>query len=72
MSKKGKKRKKNPVLEQKFNEGYVEGFKQGEEFGIQKSIAFFQSKFAGLEDVKGIGPVTMKKIKEHLGPKYFK
>ena len=53
MSKRGEKRKKNPVLEQKFNEGYIEGFKQGEGFGIQKSIAFFQSKFAGLEDVKG-------------------
>lgn len=67
-----KKKKRNPVLEQKFKEGYIEGFKQGEKFGIQKSTAFFQSKFAGLEDVKGIGPETMKKIKEHLGTKYFK
>ena len=63
-----KKRKKNPILEQKYNEGYIDGVAAG----IAKATAFFAHKFKGLEEVEGIGPKTLDKIKKQLGEKYFK
>jgi len=69
MAKKSKrKRPKNPLLEQKFKEGY----ELGVQHGIQKAVDFFIMKFEGLPDVPGIGPVTMQKIKKQLGEKYFR
>lgn len=65
---KKKKRKKNPVLEKKYNEGFVDGMAAG----ISKSTQFFVEKFKGLEEVEGIGPKTFDKIKRQLGEKYFK
>ena len=44
-------RKRNPVLEKKFNEGYAKGL----EHGIQKGVLFFKHKFDGLKEVEGIG-----------------
>lgn len=69
MAKKSKrKRPKNPLLQQKFDEGYALGVQHG----IQKAVDFFIMKFEGLENVEGIGPVTMQKIKKQLGEKYFR
>lgn len=58
---------KNPLLERKFNEGYELGLKHG----IDKSTSFFIDKFEGLEDRSGIGPKTMKIIRDQLGHEYF-
>lgn len=63
-----RKRPKNPLLQQKFDEGYALGVQHG----IQKSVDFFIHKFEGLEEVPGIGEKTMEKIKKQLGEKYFK
>lgn len=60
-------KKKNPLLQQKWMEGY----EQGKKDGIAQAVNFFASKFAGLEDVPGIGEKTMRKIVEQLGDKYF-
>ena len=70
MAKHKKKRKphKNPLLEQKYQEGYIDGVSAG----IAKATAFFAHKFEGLEEVEGIGPKTLDKIKRQLGEEYFK
>ncbi|HLR69455.1 MAG TPA: hypothetical protein VK105_20400 [Virgibacillus sp.] len=60
-------RKRNPVLEKKFNEGYAKGL----EHGIQKGVLFFKHKFDGLKEVEGIGEKTLEKIKSQLGYEYF-
>lgn len=59
---------KNPVLQKKFEEGY----KLGVQHGIERSTAFFKSKFDGFEEVPGIGEKTLTKIKKQLGEQYFK
>lgn len=59
---------KNPVLQQKFKEG----FEAGVQAGISRSTTFFKDKFIGLENTPGIGPKTIEKIKKQLGEQYFK
>ena len=61
------KRAKNPLLQQKYNEGYIDGVSAG----IAKATAFFADRFKGLDDVEGIGPKTLDKIKKQLGEEYF-
>lgn len=63
-----RKRNRNPLLKKKFDEGYA----LGKQHGIQQAVDFFKDKFDGLENVEGIGEVTMNKIKLQLGEKYFK
>lgn len=69
MSKKKKRRKRNrnPLLAQKWDEGY----QQGKKDGVEQAVQFFRSKFEGLEDVPGIGDKTLEKVKIQLGRKYF-
>ncbi len=67
MSRKKRKRNKNPLLLKKWDEGYDAGVREG----IARSVSFFAEKFKGLEEVPGIGEKTMKRIKTHLGSKYF-
>ncbi len=72
-------KKKNPVIEKARQAGYEAGFKAGFENGCEagdlggreKAVHFFANKFKGLEDVPGIGPATMKKIRAQLGDQYF-
>lgn len=64
---KRKGRKKNPLLERKWQEGYDQGVREG----IARSVSFFAEKFEGLADIPGIGEKTMKKIKSQLGDGYF-
>lgn len=62
-----KKKNRNPLLQQKWMEGY----QQGKIDGIAQAVNFFTAKFEGLEDVPGIGEKTMQKIVNQLGHKYF-
>ena len=66
MSKKGR-RNRNPLLQQKFDEGYALGI----EHGVQKATSFFIKKFEDLPNKKGIGPRTMEILKQELGHQYF-
>lgn len=65
---KKRKRNRNPLLQQK----YAEGFEDGKKAGVKQALDFFIDKFEGLEDVPGIGDKTMARIREQLGHKYFK
>ena len=56
------KKKKNPLLEKKFNEGAALGYDQGFQDAKRKSAALFAVKLERLEDVKGIGQKTLEKI----------
>jgi len=67
VKRKKRKRPKNPLLQQKFDEGYALGIQHG----IQKSTSFFIEKFEGLENVKGVGPKTLAIIRNQLGNQYF-
>ena len=60
-------RKPNPVLQKKWNEGYMQGKKDG----IAQAVNFFAEKLEGLQDVPGIGEKTMRKIVDKLGHQYF-
>ncbi|ENH96707.1 hypothetical protein J416_09424 [Gracilibacillus halophilus YIM-C55.5] len=60
-------KKKNPVLEKKWHEGFEAGRKQG----IQDSINYFTKRLMDLEQVPGIGKKTMQKIVDQLGEEYF-
>ena len=64
-------KKKNPVLQQKFEEGKREGFKHGFEQGKYSAIVYFASRFEGLDKVPGIGPKTVEKVVKHFGKEYF-
>lgn len=68
---KKKKRKKNPLLQQKYHEGFQAGYERGMQDGISRATAFFATKFSTLEEEKGIGPKTIEKVKRVLGEKYF-
>lgn len=72
---KKKVKRKNPILKQRYEEGYNQGLivgeKLGREFGRKQAILFFKNKFEGLYDVPGIGEKTLNKIKEQLGRQYF-
>lgn len=63
--------KKNPVIENARKEGYEKGFIMGQKFGTNAALHLFASRFEGLENVKGIGPKTLKLIMEHFGKEYF-
>jgi flagellar biosynthesis/type III secretory pathway protein FliH len=62
MAKKTQK-KKNPVMQQKYEEGFEDGLRQGK----YEAIRIFAEKFEGLEKVDGIGKATIEKIITHLG-----
>lgn len=67
MSKKRKskrKKKPNPVLKEKYDQGFKDG--------VYHAVCVFGEKFNGLDQVEGIGEKTMYKIKMHLGERYFK
>lgn len=55
-------KKKNPLLEKKYNEGAAYGYDQGFADAKRKSAALFAVKLERLEEIKGIGEQTMAKI----------
>ena len=63
---------KNPIIQKAREEGYNDGFKNGQTFGRSVAIEFFALRFQGLNEVKGIGPKTMELIVNHFGKEYFK
>lgn len=67
---------KNPVLKQKYKEGYQKGFERGSKLGFEQgkysACMYFAERFDGLENVSGIGPKTMEIIVNHFGAEYFK
>ncbi|MGY0692643.1 hypothetical protein ACW2QC_07590 [Virgibacillus sp. FSP13] len=63
---------KNPVLQDKFKEGYSAGYLSGAEYGKSVTLKFLAERFNGLYDVPGIGPKTIKKIEQQLGEQYFR
>lgn len=62
------KRSKNPVLQKKYDEGFMKGY----EVGRDQAVSFFVDKLKGLEHVEGIGPKTLDKIINQLGHQYFR
>lgn len=64
-------KKKNPILEKKYQEGYEKGFEVGVEVGISKAADFFAEKFEKLQDMHGIGPKTIEKFIRAFGEDYF-
>lgn len=57
-------KKPNPVLQKKYEQGLKDG--------IAQAVDFFIDRFNGLENVPGIGEKTLEKIKKQLGEQYFK
>ena len=69
------KKSKNPVLQKAYDQGKSEGYSLGLSHGQAKGVAtatdYIANRFAGLEEVPGIGPKVMSKIKKHFGEEYF-
>ncbi|MRG86982.1 hypothetical protein [Salinibacillus xinjiangensis] len=63
---------KNPILKQKYEEGYLDGFANGADYGRSRTVDFFVERFNGLENVPGIGSKTLEKIRKQLGEEYFR
>lgn len=57
-----KKKRKNPVLEKKYEEGKWAG--------IQQATSYFLERFEELKKVPGIGPKTQEKILEVMFKSY--
>lgn len=64
-------KKPNPILQEKYQEGYKMGFEKGMNYGRQVAIRFFAERFKLLENEKGIGEKTIQKVKKKLGEEYF-
>ena len=62
-----RKRKRNPLLAKKYDEGFEDGVRSG----VSLSVKFFKDKLNELENTKGIGAKTMQAIKDNLGHEYF-
>lgn len=58
---------KNPILQQKYNEGYQTGYINGAEYGKRVGIQAMVKRIESLRDTKGIGDKTYKKIIDVIG-----
>jgi hypothetical protein len=58
--------KKNPLLQQKYNEGFTAGYDQGFAQAKRAAAAQFAVRLERLEMVSGIGEKTMEKIMESM------
>lgn len=65
-------KKKNPVLEKKYHEGYRAGFKAGADYGRKTAIQFFAERLSNLQNTKGIGKSTFRKVVNAIGKQYFR
>lgn len=57
-----KQKKKNPLLEKKYQEGYDVGFHEAQD----RAVSTFAVRIERLEQVSGIGEKTIKKIIESI------
>lgn len=55
-------KKRNPVLQKAWMEGYNAGLKAGH----KEACYVFAHKFEQLQEAKGIGPKTMKRVVEAM------
>jgi hypothetical protein len=62
---------KNPQIKKAFEDGVSKGIELGTKKGVFQATVFFQEKFMDLQKVKGFGPSTIDKFKEHFGHEYF-
>lgn len=66
---------RNPILKQKYDEGYQKGFERGSKLGFEQgkysACMYLADRFDGLNQVPGIGPKIMEKIVNHFGSEYF-
>jgi len=67
MGKKKKIKKKNPKLQEKYNEGFMMGYERAR----LDTLEFFRMRFDKLQEQKGIGEKTLEKIVNTLGNEYF-
>jgi hypothetical protein len=69
-------KKSNPVLQKAYDQGKSDGYSLGLSHGQAKGVAtatdYIAERFANLEEVPGIGPKVIDKIKKHFGEEYFK
>ena len=61
-------RKPNPVLQKKYNEGFMNGYERAR----LDTLDFFRMRFDKLQETKGIGEKTLEKIVDVIGPEYFR
>lgn len=61
-----KKRNGNPLLQKKYEEGFVDGM----EHGVRTAIDRYSQDLEALSDVKGVGEKTMERIREHFAKFY--
>lgn len=64
-------KKPNPILQEKFREGYNMGFEKGMRYGREIAIRFFAERFKNLKKEKGVGEKTLQKVKKVIGEEYF-
>ena len=55
---KRRKKLRNPLLIKKYEEGFKDG--------IEHAANVIAKNFEGIENIKGIGPKTAEKIREHV------
>lgn len=63
---------KNPLLERKYQEGYMKGFMDGKDAGMNAAVNFVADKFNLLQDMPGVGPKTIEKFRDAFGREYFR
>ncbi|WP_034757740.1 hypothetical protein [Rossellomorea vietnamensis] len=66
---------RNPALQKAYDqgksEGYALGLKHSEARGVAKATNYIAGRFQSLDQVPGIGPKMVEKIKKHFGEEYF-
>ncbi|NMH68583.1 helix-hairpin-helix domain-containing protein [Bacillus sp. RO3] len=66
---------KNPVMQKAYEQGKSDGYELGlshsEALGIAKATNYIAGRFSSLNQVPGIGPKMIEKIKKHFGEEYF-
>lgn len=55
-------KKKNPILQKKYDEGYKDGFEQGVFFG-KEMVKEIGKRVESIKEIKGIGEKTYMKIR---------
>jgi hypothetical protein len=59
-------KKKNPLLQKKWWDGYNQGFGSGFEEARDTAVAHFATRLDRIGLLKGIGPKTMQKIIQEM------
>jgi hypothetical protein len=66
---------KNPTIQKAYDQGKEDGYALGlshsEARGVAKATNYIANRFRSLDQVPGIGPKMIEKIKKHFGEEYF-